>query len=137
MNLKIDNKDLGYLSEAVQYRLFTINRELESLTGSTAEYDQYMKDALTENYNRLARLSNTIDKARHVQDITEDANKETIGNNIDEYIEAPLVIDGNAEATIETVTKQMQECFTNYGKVKTDEEIKALIEKQGGFKVND
>lgn len=72
-----------------------------------------------------------------IQDITELANKETVGNNIDEYIEAPLVIDGNAESTIETVTKQMQKCFTNYGKVKTDEEIKALIDKQGGFKVND
>lgn len=83
MNLKINNKDLGYLSEAVQYRLFTINRELESLAGSTAEYDQYMKDALTENYNRLARLSDEIDEARHVQDITEDVTKDYIAEQFE------------------------------------------------------
>ena len=83
MNLTIDNKDLGYLSEAVQYRLFTIDRELKSLTNSTAEYDQYMKDTLVENYNRLARLSNTIDKARHAQDITEDVTKDYIAEQFE------------------------------------------------------
>lgn len=75
MNLTVDNKDLWYLSEAVQYRLFTVKRELEGLSDSTAEYDKYMKDALTENYNRLARLSDEIDKA---QDITEDVTKDYI-----------------------------------------------------------
>lgn len=94
--------------------------------------DGFRKEGDNWVYNDVVKGDNTL-----IQDITEAANKETIANNIDEYIEAPLVIDGNAEATIETVTKQMQECFTNYGKVKTDEEIKALIEKQGGFKVND
>lgn len=83
MNLIIDNKDLGYLSEAVQYRLFTINKELEGLANSTAEYDQYMKNTLTENYNRLARLSDEIDKARHVKDITEDVTKDYIAEQFE------------------------------------------------------
>ena len=81
MNLKIDNKDLWYLSEAVQYRLFTVKRELEGLSDSTAEYDKYMKDALTENYNRLARLSDEIDKA---QDITEDVTKDYIAEQFEQ-----------------------------------------------------
>lgn len=80
MNLTIDNKDLWYLSEAVQYRLFTVKRELEGLSDSTAEYDKYMKDALTENYNRLARLSDEIDKA---QDITEDVTKDYIAEQFE------------------------------------------------------
>lgn len=83
MNLKIDNKDLGYLSEAVQYRLFTINRELESLAGSTAEYDQYMKDALTKNYNRLVHLSDEIDKTKRTKDITEDVTKDYIAEQFE------------------------------------------------------
>lgn len=81
MNLTIDNKDLWYLSEAVQYRLFTVKRELEGLSDSTAEYDKYMKDALTENYNRLARLSDEIDK---VQDITEDVTKDYIAEQFEQ-----------------------------------------------------
>jgi len=81
MNLTIDNKDLWYLSEAVQYRLFTVKRELEGLSDSTAEYDKYMKDALTENYNRLARLSDEIDKA---QDITEDVTKDYIAEQFEQ-----------------------------------------------------
>ena len=80
MNLTIDNKDLWYLSEAVQYRLFTVKRELEGLSDSTAEYDKYTKDALTENYNRLARLSDEIDKA---QDITEDVTKDYIAEQFE------------------------------------------------------
>lgn len=81
MNLTIDNKDLWYLSEAVQYRLFTVKRELEGLSDPTAEYDKYMKDALTENYNRLARLSDEIDKA---QDITEDVTKDYIAEQFEQ-----------------------------------------------------
>lgn len=81
MNLTIDNKDLWYLSEAVQYRLFTVKRELEGLSDSTAEYDKYMKDALTENYNRLARLSDEIDKA---QNITEDVTKDYIAEQFEQ-----------------------------------------------------
>ena len=81
MNLTIDNKDLWYLSEAVQYRLFTVKRELEGSSDSTAEYDKYMKDALTENYNRLARLSDEIDKA---QDITEDVTKDYIAEQFEQ-----------------------------------------------------
>ena len=81
MNLTIDNKDLWYLSEAVQYRLFTVKRELEVLSDSTAEYDKYTKDALTENYNRLARLSDEIDKA---QDITEDVTKDYIAEQFEQ-----------------------------------------------------
>lgn len=83
MNLTIDNKDLWYLSEAVQYRLFTVKRELEDLSDSTAEYDKYMKDTLVENYNRLARLSDEIDKAGHVQDITEDVTKDYIAEQFE------------------------------------------------------
>ena len=83
MNLTIDNKDLWYLSEAVQYRLFTVKRELESLAGSTAEYDQYMKDALTENYNRLIHLSDEIDKAKRTKDVTEDVTKDYIAEQFE------------------------------------------------------
>lgn len=81
MNLTIDNKDLWYLSEAVQYRLFTVKRELEDLSDSTAEYDKYMKDTLTENYNRLARLSDEIE---HAQDITEDVTKDYIAEQFEQ-----------------------------------------------------
>lgn len=83
MNLTIDNKDLWYLSEAVQYRLFTIKRELEDLSDSTAEYDKYEKDTLIENYNRLARLSDKIDKAEDIEDITEDVTKDYIAEQFE------------------------------------------------------
>lgn len=83
MNLTINNKDLWYLSEAVQYRLFTIKRELEDLSDSTAEYDKYEKDTLTENYNRLARLSDKIDKAEDMEDITEDVTKDYIAEQFE------------------------------------------------------
>ena len=81
MNLTVDNKDLWYLSEAVQYRLFTVKRELEDLSDSTAEYDKYMKDTLVENYNRLARLSDEIE---HAQDITEDVTKDYIAEQFEQ-----------------------------------------------------
>lgn len=84
MNLTIDNKDLWYLSEAVQYRLFTINKELQSLSGSTTEYGEYMRDILTEQYNILARLSDEIDKAEHAQDITEDVTKDYIAEQFEQ-----------------------------------------------------
>lgn len=84
MNLTIDNKDLWYLSEAVQYRLFTINKELQSLSGSTTEYGEYMKDVLTEQYNTLTRLSNEIDKAERVKDITEDVTKDYIAEQFEQ-----------------------------------------------------
>lgn len=84
MNLTIDNKDLWYLSEAVQYRLFTINQELQSLSGSTTEYGEYMRDILTEQYNILARLNDEIDKAEHAQDITEDVTKDYIAEQFEQ-----------------------------------------------------
>lgn len=81
MNLIVDNKDLWYLSEAVQYRLFTINKELQSLSGSTTEYGEYMRDVLTEQYNILARLSDEIE---HAQDITEDVTKDYIAEQFEQ-----------------------------------------------------
>lgn len=83
MNLTIDNKDLDYLSEALQYRLFTINQELQSLSGSTTEYGEYMRDILTEQYNILARLSDEIDKAERAKDITEDVTKDYIAEQFE------------------------------------------------------
>ena len=83
MNLTIDNKDLDYLSEALQYRLFTINQELQSLAGSTTEYGEYMKDVLTEQYNILARLSDEIDNAK-CKDITEDVTKDYIAEQFEQ-----------------------------------------------------
>lgn len=71
-----------------------------------------------------------------IENITEKANKDYIDNNLNEYIEAPLVMDASTESTVETVTNIMKKCFPDYGQVKTDEQIREMIDHQGGFKVN-
>ena len=71
-----------------------------------------------------------------LESITDDANKENIANNLDEYIEAPLVIDGDTAHITEEVTNIMKTWFPEQGNTMTDEQIKKMIDNQGGFVEN-
>ena len=67
-----------------------------------------------------------------LKSITDDANKEHIINNLNEYIEQPQVLEGTADNIIERVKKTFEEWFPDYGnsQMKTDEEIRNIIKKQ-------
>ena len=56
-----------------------------------------------------------------LESITDRANKDYIANNLDEYIEAPLLLDGDSSKITENVTDLMKTCFPEHGNVATDE----------------
>lgn len=95
------------------------------------QLEGFRKDGDNWEYNKV-----NLGSPKLIENITEKANKDYINNNLDEYIEAPLVVDANTEDTVKTVTDIMKKCFPEYGQIKTDQQIKELIERQGGFKVN-
>lgn len=61
-------------------------------------------------------------------------NSQKISSNLDEYLIAPLVLDGDTEHILSEVTKRMATLFPNYGETrrKTDEQIKEMINAQLG-----
>lgn len=67
-----------------------------------------------------------------LQSIVDSANKESVLNNLNDYIEEPQIIEGTADNIIEKVKKTFEEWFPDYGniQVKTDEEIRDIIKKQ-------
>ena len=69
---------------------------------------------------------------------TLDADSDAINRNLDDSIEAPLIVNSDGEKVIEKVRNVFEKWFPNYGnnQLKTDEEIKDIIDKQGGFKIN-
>ena len=56
-----------------------------------------------------------------LESITDRANRDYIANNLDEYIEAPLLLDGDSSKITENVTNLMKTCFPEHGNVATDE----------------
>jgi hypothetical protein len=82
----------------------------------------------------------SVKKGTSTTKILKELNADTddINRNLNDFIEAPLVIDGDAQDIISKVKKTFDEWFPKYGsnQIKTDEEIRDLIEKQGGFIIN-
>nr|DAG87613.1 MAG TPA: hypothetical protein [Crassvirales sp.] len=79
---------------------------------------------------------NVVPGGNLLESITDRANKDYIANNLDEYIEAPLLLDGDSSKITENVTDLMKTCFPEHGNVATDEQIKKMIDGQGGFHEN-
>ena len=141
---KTSPKNYDHFSEAKKltftYQLAMYERMLRRYGFQTKGTTINVIPIQLENFRKIGNDwdYNTVEKGstKLIENITESANRDFISNNLDEYIEAPLVVDANTEATVETVTNTMKKCFPGYGQVKTDEQIKELIDRQGGFKVN-
>lgn len=59
---------------------------------------------------------------------------EHVINNLNGVISVPENLTATAENLIATVDKQMKILFPEYGKKKTEEEVKAMLEAKGAFK---
>ena len=59
---------------------------------------------------------------------------EHVINNLNGVISVPENLTATAENLIATVDKQMKILFPEYGKKKTEEEVKAMLEAEGAFK---
>lgn len=130
-------KKLGFT-----YQLATYKRMLSRLGLRTEATDLIVAPIQMENfhwagdkwdYDKVVKGTSTTYLLKNL-----DADKDYINENLDDYIEAPLVVGGDPDKIIEKVTKGFEKWFPNYGndQIKTDEEIRDLIDKQGGFKVN-
>ena len=59
---------------------------------------------------------------------------ERVINNLNEVLSVPENLTATSKNLISTVDKQMKILFPEYGKKKTEEEVKQMIEEAGGFK---
>ena len=59
--------------------------------------------------------------------------EQTIIKNLDDYLPEAIIEDAPTDGLIKTVTEQNKVWFPEYGKQKTEQEIKEMIEAQGGF----
>lgn len=131
-------KKLGFT-----YQLATYERMLRRLNISTSstelivapiKMDNFRKDGDKWIYDHVTPGSMEV-----IKPITDEANRENIINNLNDYIEEPQVLEGTAVGMIEKVKKTFEEWIPNYGstQVRTDEEIINLIKKQKADQPND
>ena len=99
------------------------------LEGFRKENDQWVYDNVVQGSTSQYPLESLNDKA----------NETYVNNNLDDFIEAPLVIDGTSEDIIEKVSKTFTKWFPKYrdNKSKSDDEIRNLIEEHHGFDLNE
>ena len=62
--------------------------------------------------------------------------EETIIKNLDDYLPEAIIKDASSDHILEYVDKQMRIWFPEYGKIKTEDEIRKMIEDDGGFQQN-
>lgn len=126
------------------YQLATYERMLRRWGFNTTSSDIMVAPLEMENF-RKENNQWTYDSVKRgttasqpFKPLTNSLSEEFLTSNLDEFIEAPLVIDGTSENLITEVSEIMQKLFPKYGdnRKKTDEEIKQLIEDQDGFKIN-
>lgn len=130
-------KKLGFT-----YQLATYSRMLSRLGLRTDATNLIVAPIQMENfhlegdkwtYDSITKGTSTTTLLKELNADTEDINR-----NLNDFIEAPLVIDADAQDIISKVRTTFDKWFPKYGSdhIKTDEEIREMIEKQGGFTVN-
>lgn len=130
-------KKLGFT-----YQLATYERMLRKLGIYTGKTDLLIAPIKMENFRKEGDkwvFDKVVGGSKQlVKSISDDANREKIINNINEYIEQPQVLEGQAINVIENVKKYFEQWFPRYGnnEPKTDEEIAKLIKDQGADKKN-
>ncbi len=126
---------------AFTYQLATYKRMLQRLGLNTEKTDLVVAPITMDNFHlegdhwmydsvSIGAISTEI-----LHTLNEQANSEKLIKNLNEYIEAPVVM-ATAEHIISNVKEAFDKWFPKYGSkhLKTDQEIKEMIEKQGGFK---
>lgn len=124
------------------YQLATYERMLSRMglrTDSTQllvapiQMENFHKEGDVWTYDKINKGTSTTHILKTLHADTEDINK-----NLDDFIESSLVTTGSAEGVIEKVKETFEKWFPNFGnnQIKTDEEIRDMIDRQGGFKTN-
>ena len=126
------------------YQLSTYERMLRRWGFNTTNTDIMVAPLEMTNFRR-ENGNWTYDSVRKgttanspMQSLTDKLSEDFLTENLNEFIEAPLVIDGTTENIITKVSETMQKLFPKYGdnRKKTDDEIRALINDQKGFELN-
>lgn len=143
MDYKTSPKDYDHFAEAKKltftYQLSTYERMLRRHGFNTTATSLNIIPLKLNNFrkeNGKWTYDNVVPGGNLLESITDRANKDYIANNLDEYIEAPLLLDGDSSKITENVTDLMKTCFPEHGNVATDEQIKKMIDGQGGFHEN-
>ena len=130
-------KKLGFT-----YQLATYGRMLRRLGIDTGAMDLLVapikmvglnKNSGNWDYETIERGSTSTQLLQKLPDDTKKLN-----DNLDEFIEAPVIVNGHSENLVESVLDAFKKWFPKYGNTqyKSDEEVKELIKERGGFKQN-
>lgn len=126
------------------YQLATYERMLRRWGFNTTSSDIMVAPLEMTNFRRennkwvYDTVSRGTTARQPFKSLTNSLSEEFLTSNLNEFIEAPLVIDGDTEDIISNVSEIMQKLFPKYGdnRKKTDEEIRELINDQKGFTIN-
>lgn len=126
------------------YQLATYERMLTRLGLNTLDTQLLVAPIQMENFRKEGdnwvydAIKQGNMTSEPLEDLSDYSSNPTIQKNINEYMEAPLAIDGHTEDIISKVKTTFDKWFPKYGSksAKTDEEIREIIDKQGGFKKN-
>ena len=126
------------------YQLATYERMLRRWGFNTTDSDIMVAPLQMTNFRRENGqwTYDTVERGTTAKSplkpLTDKLSEDYLTSNLDEFIEAPIVLEAETEDVITQVTTAMQKLFPKYGdnKKKTDEEIKQLIEEQDGFTLN-
>lgn len=122
---------------AYNYQLATYSRILAQNNVNYNNIKMYIAPIQMEGFKRDEDGSfsfKELKQERVVDDIT--SNIRTSGriiSNLNEVIRVPETLSATTNNLISTVEKEMKILFPNFGKKRTEEEIKEMIEKEGGF----
>lgn len=147
IDYKTSPKPIEKYSSAKQlnftYQLATYERMLRRWGFNTTETDIFVAPIELQNFKKVNEIwqydgikKGTV-KISPLEDLTDKLSEPYLNNNLNEFIEAPLVIEHTTENIIEKISTIMKELFPKYGESKrTDQEIDELIKEQNGYELN-
>lgn len=132
-------KVLGFTYQLAAYermlRRWGFNTTNTDIMVAPIEIVGFKKDGDNWKYDSIKK---GISSSSSLESLTSKLSEPYLTNNLDDFMEAPLVTTGISEGVVEKVSNIMQKLFPKYGdnKKKTDEEIRELINEQNGFEIN-
>lgn len=126
------------------YQLATYERMLRRWGFNTTNSDVSIAPLKMENFRKEndkwifdGVVKGTTEK-EPLRSLNDKLTENYLNQNLDEFIEAPLIINSSSENLVSSISDIMAKIFPKYGdnKKKTDEEIRQLIQDQDGFQIS-
>ena len=102
------------------------------MEGFRKEGDNWIFDKVVKGTTDIVRPDGEVSKTSGLVSLDDRLTEDWLNNNMDEYMQAPLIPEVDSQDVVTNVKAAMEEWFPMYGnnREKTDQEVKEIINEQ-------